>query len=152
MMEGKRTQVCTFLLDGKSFGIDVRQVQEILRFQPLTEVPLASREVAGLMNLRGQIVPAIDMRMRMHLQPRQSEEPPTNVVILTESGAVSLLVDEIGDVEEYDPLSIEPVPNNLQVGLREAIQGVYKTDHGLLVMLDAELVVADLKQHLGSTN
>ncbi len=91
-------QFCTFKLDELVFGVDVRLVQEVIKYQAMTEVPLASKVVRGLINLRGQIVTAIDLRRRLELKDSPSDRPPMNVVIRTDDEAVSLLVDEIGDV------------------------------------------------------
>src|ERR1700685_3941223 len=91
-------QYCTFFVDGHYFGLDVLNVQEIIRYQEMTRVPLAPPVVQGLINLRGQIVTAIDLRLRLELKERPPGQLPVNVVVQTEDGAVSLLVDEIGDV------------------------------------------------------
>src|SRR4051794_28626709 len=93
-------QYCTFFLDEHYFGIDVLKVQEIIRFQQMTRVPLAPPAVRGLINLRGQIVMGIDLRRRLGLQGAAAEATPVNIVVRTDDGAVSLLVDEIGDVVE----------------------------------------------------
>jgi purine-binding chemotaxis protein CheW len=84
------------------FGVDVLRVQEVLRFQQMTRVPQAPEVIEGLINLRGQIVTAIDMRRRLRLPPRAGDQTPMNMVVRTEDGAVSLLVDEIGDVLDVD--------------------------------------------------
>src|SRR5262249_522652 len=91
-------QYCTFYLAGHYFGLDVLRVQEIIRFQDMTRVPLAPPVVRGLINLRGQIVTALDLRRRLDLPDRPADVQPVNVVVRTDDGAVSLLVDEIGDV------------------------------------------------------
>ena len=91
-------QFSTFLVNGLFFGVDVRHVQEVIRYQEMTRVPLAPAMVQGLINLRGQIVTAIDLRRRLELAPRPADQLPMNVVVRTDDGAVSLLVDEIGDV------------------------------------------------------
>src|SRR5262249_35802277 len=91
-------QFCTLYLENACYGIEVTRVQEIIRYQHLTRVPLAPGVVAGLMNLRGQIVTAIDLRRRLSLPAREGARLPTNVVVQGESGVVSLLVDEVGDV------------------------------------------------------
>src|SRR3954469_18205027 len=95
-------QYCTFFLDGLYFGIEVLKMQEIIRYQEMTRVPLAPPVVRGLINLRGQIVTAIDMRRRLDLPALPDGRLPMNVVIRTDDGPVSLLVDEIGDVLEVD--------------------------------------------------
>src|SRR5271155_5575003 len=101
-------QYCTFYVDGHCFGLDVLKVQEIIRYQEMTRVPLAPAAVRGLINLRGQIVTAIDLRRRLQLSERPADQLPINVVVQTDDGAVSLLVDEIGDVLEVSEKLFEP--------------------------------------------
>ena len=96
-----RKTYCTFRLGELFFGVEVLDVQEVIREQQMTNVPLASSEIRGLMNLRGQIVTAIDLRERLRL-PDHEQQATMNVVIRAAEGAVSLLVDEIGDVLEVD--------------------------------------------------
>ncbi len=134
-------QYCTFYLDDQCFGLDVLSVQEIVRHQPLTFVPLAHPIVRGVINLRGQIVTAIDLRKRLSLPPRTESHEPVNVVVQTDDGAVSLLVDEIGDVLEVTEEHFERPPETLQGATRDLIQGVYKLTDRLLVILDPELIV-----------
>jgi purine-binding chemotaxis protein CheW len=131
----------TFYVADLFFGIDVLRVQEVLRYQPMTRVPKAPEVIEGLMNLRGQIVTAIDMRRLLHLPDRKGDTQPMNVVIRTDDGAVSLLVDEIGDVLSLENASYEPPPGNLQATARKLIRGVYKLDGKLLLVLDAERTV-----------
>jgi purine-binding chemotaxis protein CheW len=133
---------CTFYLDGLFFGVDVQQVQEVIRYQELTRVPLAPRVVSGLINLRGQIVTAIDLRERLSLPRRDGDKLPMNVVVRSDDGAVSLLVDEIGDVQEVDAAAFEPVPDTLQGEVRSLIQGAYKLSDRLLLALDTARTVA----------
>jgi purine-binding chemotaxis protein CheW len=132
---------CTFFVDGLLLGIEVTRVQEVLRDQQLTEVPLAHTVVAGLMNLRGQIVTAIDVRARLSLPPRPAGALPSNVVVRTADGSVSLLVDEIGDVIQIDPGSFEAPPETLERRARELIRGAYKLEDRLLLVLDAEQTI-----------
>lgn len=131
-------QFCTFFVDGIQFGIEVLKVQEVLKFQEMTPVPLASPVVSGLINLRGQIVTALDLRTRIGLPPRPNGSLPMNVVIRAEDGAVSLLVDEIGDVIETTEDIFEEPPATLAPAARELIRGVYKLDQRLLLILDTD--------------
>lgn len=129
-------QYATFDVAGAYFGIDVLQVQEVLRHQEMTSVPLAPPVVEGLINLRGQIVTALDMRRRLGLPSRASGETAMNVVVRTEEGAVSLLVDEIGDVVEVDSASFERPPENLDPAIRDLVRGIHKLKDRLLLVLD----------------
>jgi purine-binding chemotaxis protein CheW len=131
-------QFCTFLLDGCLFGVPVPQVQEVIRFQPMTPVPLAPPAVEGLINLRGQIVLAIDLRRRLSLPERSEGLLPINVVVRTPDGAVSLLVDEIGDVIEVEQSTFEDPPETLRGAPRSLILGVHKLKRKLLHLLDTE--------------
>ena len=138
---GGGTQLATFHVMDLFLGIDVLHVQEVLRHQHMTTVPLAPGVIEGLINLRGQIVTAIDMRRRLGLSRRASGEGSMNVVVRTQEGAVSLLVDEIGDVLEVDAATFERPPDNLAPAARELIRGVYKLKDRLLLVLDTERAV-----------
>lgn len=139
MATGK--QYCTFFLDGLFFGVEVEKVQEVIRYQEMTQVPLAPSVVRGLINLRGQIVMALDLRRRIELPDRADDALPMNVVIRTEESAVSLLVDEIGDVIEVDEDGFERPPENLKGASRDLIRGAYKLKDRLLIVLDANKIV-----------
>lgn len=134
-------QYCTFFLDNQYFGIDVLKVQEIIRFQEMTRVPLAPSVIRGLINLRGQIVTAIDLRRRLELPNRPAGQLPVNVVVQTDDGAVSLLVDEIGDVLEVPEAAFERPPDTLRGNSRELIRGAYKLENRLLLILNIERTV-----------
>jgi purine-binding chemotaxis protein CheW len=135
-------QFSTFFLDGLLFGVEVSKVQEVIRYQEMTRVPLAPPVVRGLINLRGQIVTALDLRRRLNLKDRSSDRLPMNVVVRTGDEAVSLLVDEIGDVLEVEEDVFERPPETLQGEARELIRGAYKLKDRLLLVLDTEKAVS----------
>jgi purine-binding chemotaxis protein CheW len=132
------SQYCTFYLDGHYFGLDVLKVQEIIRYQEMTRVPLAPRVVRGLINLRGQIVTAIDLRRLLQMDERRDDVLPVNVVVHTDDGVVSLLVDEIGDVLSVSHHDFEPPPETLKGTARDLIRGAYKLNDRLLLILDID--------------
>lgn len=134
-------QFCTFYVDGQFFGVPVQQVQEVIRYQEMTRVPLVPRVIRGLINLRGQIVVAIDLRRRLNASERPEDQLPMNVVVRTADGAVSLLVDEIGDVLEVQDETFEPPPETLRNVSRELVLGVHKLANQLLLILDTEKAV-----------
>jgi len=142
-------QFCTFFVDGQFFGVPVQQVQEIIRYQEMTRVPLVSRVIRGLINLRGQIVVAIDLRRRLNASERPEDQLPTNVVVRTAGGAVSLLVDEIGDVLEVQEETFERPPETLRGASRDFVLGVHKLPHDLLLILDTEKAVNGIETGLG---
>jgi purine-binding chemotaxis protein CheW len=134
-------QYCTFYVAGHYFGLDVLKVQEVIRYQEMTRVPLAPPVVRGLMNLRGQIVTAIDLRRRLEMEDRPADQLPLNVIVQTDDGAVSLLVDEIGDVLQVPEQAFEPPPETLKGTARELIRGAYKLQDRLLLILDPDRTV-----------
>jgi purine-binding chemotaxis protein CheW len=134
-------QFCSFFLDGLFFGVEVEKVQEVIRHQEQTPVPLAPRVIGGLINLRGQIVTAVDLRRRLELSERGKDEKSMNVVVRTDDGVVSLLVDEIGDVVEVEAQGFEPPPDTLRADVREMIRGAFKLKDRLLLLLDTECVM-----------
>jgi purine-binding chemotaxis protein CheW len=134
-------QICTFHLAEYFFGIDVLEVHEVIRSQILTRIPLAPPVVRGLMNLRGQIVTALDLRRRLDLPERPADLDPVNIVIRTPDGPVSLLVDRVGDVLPVPEADFEKPPEALRGVARELILGVYKLDGRLLLLLDAPRTV-----------
>lgn len=134
-------QYSTFCIGDLFFGIEVLKVQEVLRYLEMTHIPLAPDVIEGLINLRGQIVTAVDMRRRLGLSKRQPGETPMNMVVRSDDGAVSLLVDEIGDVLEVPSDSYEPPPDNMPAEQREMIEGVYKLEGRLLLVLNTERVL-----------
>jgi len=134
----QRSQFCTFYLDRLLFGVELKNVQEVIRSLDVTQVPLAPRVVSGLINLRGQIVTAVDLRGRLELDARPPEASPMNVVVRSEDGAVSFLVDEIGDVVEVEESTFEPPPEMLRASVRGMILGVHKLNDRLMHVLDTE--------------
>ena len=130
--------VCTFLIDKHFFGVDVSHVQEVIQYQEVTTVPLAPNEVGGLINLRGEVVTAIDLRRRLQLKTRPPEELPFNVVVRTSNGAISLQVDHIEDIIEVNDDIFEPPPETLRSEIRKLISGAYKLESSLLLLLNIE--------------
>jgi purine-binding chemotaxis protein CheW len=135
------TQYTTFTLGEHLYGVEVERVQEVLRFQQSTPVPLAPAAVGGLINLRGQVVTALDLRTRMGLPERGADQDPINVVVRVGGEAVSLLVDVIGEVVNVTDELFEGPPDTLTGRQRELIRGAYKLDGQLLLALDVDRVV-----------
>lgn len=133
--------LCTFDVDSLFIGIQISRIQEILRPQPVTPVPLASSVILGLMSLRGQIVPVINLAERLGVQLQDGGAEAFNVLIRTPDGPVSLVVDRVGDVVEVSPDTFEPAPDTLRSSLRPLIRGAYKLERRLLLALDAEAAV-----------
>jgi purine-binding chemotaxis protein CheW len=135
----------TFYVDGAYYGVNALDVQEVLRFQPMTRVPLSPPEVSGLINLRGQIVTALDLRVRLGLPPLDDGLDPMNVVVRTDDGPVSLLADEIGDVIEVPVANLEPPPATVSELEREVISGIHSLEDRLLLILDVARISAPIE-------
>jgi len=128
--------LCTFRLADHLFGIEISSVQEVLREQEITRLPLASPAVRGVINLRGRILPAIDLRRCLDMEPAPRNQHRANIVVRgTSSSSVSLLVDEIGEVVEAPFSAYERTPETLQGRARDLIEGVYKLQEELLLVL-----------------
>lgn len=135
-MQQETRQYATFRVHDLFLGIEVVSVQEIIRQQKMTVVPLAPCVIDGLINLRGQIVIAIDTRRSLGLPPWEGEDTRANIVVRSEDGAVSLLVDDIDDVMDVPLDAWSPVPDSMPTEQRELINGVYNLKQGLMLVLN----------------
>ena len=128
---------CSFRLAEHLFGIDIAVVQEVLRRQEITRLPLAAQAVRGVINLRGRIVPAVDLRCCIGMGPDRADRDPANIVVRASGAvAVSLLVDDVGEVIAVPAEAYERTPETLRGSVRDLIQGVYKLQDELLLVLD----------------
>ena len=139
------TTYVTFRAGQLYFGVDVDKVQEVLRYQPMTPVPLAPSMVKGLVNLRGQIITAIDLREMLKLEPSPNQGKPMKVVIRTSNEVVSLLVDSIGDVIEVSSEDFEQIPETVSSHLKSLLRGVFKLQDELMLVLDATTLLDSKK-------
>lgn len=118
---------------GRHYGLDVADVQEVAGGLPMTFVPLAPPAVAGVVNLRGRVVPVVDLAARLGLP---TAGPAMHVVVRTDDGLVSLLVDAAGDVVDVDEDLVERVPDTVPAGERDVLRGVAVLVPDLLLLLD----------------
>jgi purine-binding chemotaxis protein CheW len=128
-------QFVTFFVDDLFLGIEAVRVQEVLRLQQMTPIPLAPPAVRGLINLRGQIVTAIDTRVAFGLSPLRESEP-FNLILGGEDAGISLLVDAIGDVLDVPNSSFSPMPGNAPHAHRDKLSGVYTLPDRLMLLLN----------------
>ncbi len=131
-------QFCTFYLDRLLFGVESLKVQEVVTYRELRPVPLAPPVVSGLMNLRGQVVVALELRRQLELPERPADMTPICLVVRAASGTVCLLADEVGNVVEVEEQTFEPSPETLSPRLRSVILGVYKLEDQLMHVLDTD--------------
>jgi len=131
----------TFFLNGICFGVHVEKVQEVLEFQQITPVPLSPPVLPGIINLRGQILTTIDLKIRLGLSSAESNGSQMMMVIRSSDGPMNLLVDKIGSVLDVDPDLFEKPTETLKPGVRAVTSEVCKLENQLLLVLDTEKVV-----------
>jgi purine-binding chemotaxis protein CheW len=147
-------QLSTFGVGKYLFGVDVALVQEVVRLQQMTPVPLAPPEIAGLINLRGEVLTAIDLRVRLGLAAAELgndgvAREPVNVVVRMDDEPVSLLVDEISGVLEVSQVPFEQTPSTVDERVRDLLLGAYTLPDRLLLALNARRVL-DVARSTGS--
>jgi purine-binding chemotaxis protein CheW len=135
------TEYVTVMIGDQLFGLPISRVQDVFMPERLTRVPLASPEIAGVLNLRGRIVTAIDMRRRLGLPPRSDGRPPMAVGIELKGESYGLLIDTVGEVLKLADGTREPNPVNLDQRLARVSAGVNRLEGQLLVILDVDRVL-----------
>ena len=131
------TQICTFTLNDLLLGISVDDVHEVLPAQTLTPVPLVPPTVAGLLNMRGQIVSALDLRCVLRLPPRSKDSPPPmHIIVRRGQEPLSLLVDQVGEILQIDSQRLLPPPDSTPPETRNLFRGAFPLPERLLLLLD----------------
>jgi purine-binding chemotaxis protein CheW len=129
-------QYVSFWVENQLLGVPVNSVQEVLNPQTIARIPRARPEIAGLLNLRGQIVTAVDLRKRLGLVAYKGERGCMNVVIRLASESFSLLVDDVGDVINVSGKRLEPVPGTLNPRWKSVTRGVFRLEQRLFIILN----------------
>jgi purine-binding chemotaxis protein CheW len=141
MNEAKVSDYVTFTTGGQIFGLPIERVQDVFKPTRITRVPLAGQEIAGVLNLRGRIVTAIELRSRLSLGAREAGRVPMAIGIESRGESFGLLVDAVGEVLKLPDDEREPNPINLDRNLNRVAAGVFRLDGHLLVVLDIERVL-----------
>jgi len=136
----------TIEIADQKFGVPVLQVQDVLREQKVTHVPLAPTEVAGALNLRGRIVTAIDVRKRLGLPDRDDGVPSMSVVVEHKEELFSLIIDKVGDVLNFKDEYFERNPGTLDPLWRDISTGIYQQDETLIVIVDVSCLLENVGQ------
>jgi purine-binding chemotaxis protein CheW len=131
----------TVMVDGQLFGLPIGRVQDVFVPERLTRIPLAPAEVAGILNLRGRIVTAIDMRARLGMQRRGEGCAALAVGVECRGESYGLLVDAVAEVMNLEDAACEPMPANLDARLARVASGVFRLDGRILVVLDVDRVL-----------
>lgn len=142
---GELLQLVSFHLSGEEFGLDILQVQEIIRMMDMTRVPNSPEFVEGVINLRGKVIPVIGLRKRFGLEDHPHDTQTRIVVVEVNGTVVGFVVDSVSEVLRIPADTVEPPPRLIKVD-REYISGVGKLDNRLLLMLDVNRLMSDTEQ------
>jgi len=140
--ETEQDEFVTFKIDGQLFGVQVLNVQDILKPQDIAFVPLAPPEVKGSINLRGRIVTVIDVRVRLGLPPLEDDTTSMGVTVELNHELYTLMVDQIGEVLRLPVDDRENVPSTLNAQWKTFADGIFKLDDHLMVVLDIERLLS----------
>ena len=149
-VEGAVTEYVTTMIGDQLFGLPISRVQDVFMPERLTRVPLSSSDVAGVLNLRGRIVTAIDMRARLGLPKSETGRPPMAVGVDLRGESYGLLIDQIGEVLKLSDDSREENPVNLDPRMAKMAAGVHRLDGQLMVVLDVDRVLEILPDMLAA--
>jgi len=136
-------QWVTFRLDNETYGINIMQVQEVLRVTEIAPVPGAPDYVMGIINLRGNVVTVLDTRRRFGLPPRETDDSTRIVVIEADQNVVGILVDSVAEVVELSRSAVESSPNVGNDESSKYIEGVANHDGELLILVDINKLLSD---------
>jgi purine-binding chemotaxis protein CheW len=134
--------LATFRVGDLLLGLPVSAVEEVVDVEQVVPVPLAPAEVCGLINLRGRIVVAVDVRESLGLPARPEGRSRVHVVLAADGEPASLVVDEVGDVVPMPDSAREEVPETVAPALRRLVTGAFQLASSLLLVLDPDLVLA----------
>lgn len=134
-------QFVSFWVDGQLLGVPVNTVQEVLNPQTIAPLPKARSEISGLLNLRGQIVTAVNLRKRLGLPDVEGGKESMNVVVRNRDESFSLLVDEVGEVINVSGDSLEAVPHTLDAHWKAVTMGVFRLEDRLFIILNTEAIL-----------
>lgn len=140
-LSGDAQDYVTVRIDGQLFGLPILQVQDVFTPDAITMVPLAPKEIAGVLNLRGRIVTAIDMRLRLSLQCRTDSGVRMAVGLEAQGESYGLIIDEVGEVLRLSQDSFEANPVNLDPRWASVSSGIHRLENELLVILDMDRVL-----------
>jgi purine-binding chemotaxis protein CheW len=145
---GDVLQLVTFSIGGEEFGVEILKVQEIIRTMEITKVPNAPHFVEGVINLRGKVIPIIDLRRRFSLESRKHDKNTRIIVIEINNTIVGFVVDSVSEVLRIPSDTVEPPPPVVAGIESEYISGVGKLEHKLLILLDLDKLLSGREQAL----
>ena len=139
----QKDKYLTFHLAGEDYGIDIAFVTEIIGIQKITEVPDMPEFIRGVINLRGKVIPVMDVRLRFNLKERDYDERTCIVVVDIDNTAVGLVVDEVSEVADIPEKDVEPPPQTGKGQRSRYLKGMGKMDEAVKILLDVEKLLHD---------
>ena len=133
-------QYCGFRVGGEEYAIPVMEVQEVIKPQIVTPIPLAQNEIRGLINLRGQIVTCLSLRKLFNQEDDLSKEY-MNIIVRGADGLFSLVVDEVTDIINVEDSFLESAPDTINPNLKKYVEKIYKRERGLVILLDIKQLI-----------
>ena len=139
----QKDKYLTFHLAGEDYGIEIAFVSEIIGIQRVTEVPEMPEFIKGVINLRGKVIPVMDVRLRFHLEERDYDERTCIVVVYINNTTVGLVVDEVSEVTDIPESDVEPPPQTGKGKSSRYLKGMGKKDEAVKILLDIEKLLHD---------
>lgn len=136
----KTNQFCGFKIAGEEYAIPVMDVQEVIKPQVVTPIPLAEDEIRGLINLRGQIVTCLSLR-KLFGQQDDLDKEHMNIIVRGEDNLFSFVVDEVTNIIDIDYNDVEPAPDTLRPSLKKYVDNIYKAKDSLVILLDTKKIM-----------
>ena len=139
----KSDTYCTFKLSNEKFAINTRKIQEVIKLPAPMRVPLSDKEISGVINIRSEIVVALDLAKKLDIDSIDNDQDLKKMSIIVKNGneAVSLVIDSVGEVLEIEDGEIEPTPNNIAQNIREFLLGVYTSKNSIISVLDIDRIL-----------
>jgi len=143
-VEGDTIQFIVVKIGKEQFGIDIKFIDNIVRMQHITRVPKVADYLCGVINLRGEVIPVMSLRVKMNLSA-DTISKDTRIIILKfeQQGAIGIIVDEVKEVITIDASQVDKVTYDTKDERINFLSGVGKTDDGLISILDLNMVVAE---------
>jgi purine-binding chemotaxis protein CheW len=148
---GRMIQLVTFRLGSEEYGIDIMKVQEIIRIQSITRVPQMPAFIEGVINLRGSVIPVLDLRKRFEMEGTAIDHEARIVIVNVDGRTIGVVVDAVSEVKRLSESQIEPPPPVVAGIGHEYLRGVGKLDGRLIILLDLEKILSsEEKDGLGA--
>lgn len=146
--EEQMKQYVSFVLEGEEYGVPILSVQEIIRYETVTRVPQSANFIEGVLNLRGQVIPVVNLRMKFGLEHRDKSKSTRIIVVEVSGRVVGMIVDEVSEVLQIKTESIAPPPPMGTTVNSEFISGMGKMDEKLIILLDIDRILTEEEKSL----